>query len=306
MKNIMIAGAALVALTSSAYAADMPLKAAPIVAVYSWNGWYIGGNGGYSWGRANTDQTDPSTTTSTARLFRTSISPGNEIIGSGAVLGVPGTFPAVTTTTASTGTSGRANVDGFIGGLQAGYNHQFDRQWLAGLEADFQYSAQRGDQSDCGVAGCPAGSAFGSSSTRLKWFGTFRGRVGYLPTDRVLLYATGGLAYGKIDTDYISGINGVTLLAASSSTWRAGWTVGAGVEGVVSDRWTLKAEYLYADYGSYSTSLGTGASVTTVTTGLIGNGGVLQTTAVTNVSASTSTRFTDSIFRVGANYRLTP
>ena len=298
----------------SAIAADLPVKApmmAP-VAVYNWTGFYIGGNAGYSWGRATTDQADVASSTSVTECFRDPTS--GPLTGAlSTIVCAPNTqttFPLVTgPTTAGAATSGRANVDGFVGGGQAGYNYQFDRQWLIGLETDLQYSAQRGSISGCSIAGCPLGSAFGSASTALKWFGTFRGRLGWLPTDRILLYVTGGLAYGQIDTGYISGVSGVALLPASTSIWRAGWTAGGGVEGVLSDRWTVKAEYLYADYGTFGTNLGTSAAVTTV-------GPFVQlspfapagtvTTTTTTVRAAASTRFTDNVFRLGLNYRLTP
>ena len=308
------AAALILSVPVSAFAADLPVKApmmAP-VAVYNWTGFYIGGNAGYSWGRATTAQSDVSSTTSVTECFRDATSPALTG-GTATAVCAPNTgtaFPIVTgPTTAAAATSGSANVDGFVAGGQIGYNYQFDRHWLVGLEADLQYSGQRGSQSGCSIAGCPLGSAFGSSSTALRWFGTARGRLGWLPTDRILLYVTGGLAYGQVETGYISGISGVALLPASTSIWRAGWTVGGGVEGVLSDRWTVKAEYLYADYGSFGANLGTSAAVTTV-------GPFVQvfppapagtrTTTTTTVSSAASTRFTDNVFRLGLNYRLTP
>ncbi len=155
-------------------------------------------------------------------------------------------------------TSNKANVDGFIGGAQFGYNWQFDRNWLVGFEADFQGSAEKGSANSCSIAGCPAGSFYGSADHHLKWFGTVRGKLGWLPHERVVLYATGGLAYGHLESDYISGVIGGTLLTGSRSTTRAGWTVGGGVEGAIDRNWTVKLEYLYMDLGSYGTDLGTG------------------------------------------------
>jgi len=305
--------ALLLAAPATAMAADLPVKAPMIVpvAVYNWTGFYAGGNGGYSWGRASTTQTDSSTSTSVTECFRDSTTGAltgtlSAIVCGG---GVGGTQFPVTTgpTTATSGTSSRANVNGFVGGLQGGYNYQFARQWVLGFEADIQYSGERGSQSDCSVAGCPAGSALGASSTSLKWFGTARGRLGWLPMDRIMLYATGGLVYGRLQTDYISGINGTTLLGTSTSTWRAGWTAGGGIEGAISDRWTLKVEYLYADYGSYGANLGTGAAVTVVGPFVTGTAPAgTRTTTTTAVSSSVNTRFTDNIFRVGLNYRFAP
>ena len=314
--RFLLGTAAALALSApfSAMAADLPVKApiAAPVAVYNWSGFYIGGNAGYSWGRATTSQSDVTTTTSVTQCFRDPTTP--PLTGPLAtIVCAPNTgtvFPIVTgPTTAAAATSSRANVDGFVGGGQIGYNYQFDRQWLIGLEADIQYSGQRGSQTDCSIAGCPLGSAFGSASHNLKWFGTARGRLGWLATDRILLYATGGLAYGQIDSGYVSGIAGVAFLPVNTSTWRAGWTVGGGIEGVLTDRWTVKAEYLYADYGSYGATLGTSAAVTTVGPFVPVNPpapAATQTTTTTTVSSAANTRFTDNIFRLGLNYRLTP
>src|SRR5262249_43358165 len=136
---------------------DLPVKA-PIVApvaVYNWTGFYVGGNGGYSWGRATTTQSDVTTSTSLTECFRDP-NPASVVTGAlSTIVCAPNTtttFPIATgpTSTAS-GTIGRANVNGFVGGLQAGYNYQFARQWLLGIEADIQYSGERGSQTDCSV-----------------------------------------------------------------------------------------------------------------------------------------------------------
>jgi hypothetical protein len=58
--------------------------------------------------------------------------------------------------------------------------------WLFGLEADIQGSNERGSADVCTVAGCALGTAGLTANYSLDWFGTARGRVGFLPTDRVL------------------------------------------------------------------------------------------------------------------------
>jgi outer membrane immunogenic protein len=207
------------------------------------------------------------------------------------------------TTTALTGTTNRAKVDGIIGGGQFGYNWQRDK-WLFGLEADFQGSGERGSVITCDVVGCPAASTVGSADWRLRWFGTARGRVGFLPTERLVLYATGGLAYGQIDVDYTSGINGNPLTAASVRTTRVGYVVGAGAEAAIDRNWSIKGEYLYMDLGSFSSNLGTGASATTTTTTLFTpSGPTTVATTTSSTSAAVRSRFTDQIFRIGVNYR---
>jgi outer membrane immunogenic protein len=309
MKKLLMAGLALASLTGGvSYAADMPVKARPLpVAIYNWSGFYIGGNVGWSWGRANTDQRDTSTSISTTECFRDATSPLTFTGALSTTVCTPNTtttFPFVTGPTATTaGTSGHADVDGFIGGGQIGYNWQ-QGTWLYGLETDLQYSDQRGDSTICSTVTCGTLAAFGSASHRIRWFGTFRGRLGYLPAERVLLYVTGGAAYAGINSDYVSGINGTGLFAGSTSTTRLGWTVGGGIEGAVYDRWTVKVEYLYADYGSIDTNLGTGAAVTTLGPFVLTNPPAGTRTTTTSVlSSAVSTNFIDHIVRVGLNYR---
>jgi outer membrane immunogenic protein len=146
--------------------------------------------------------------------------------------------------------------DGFIGGVQAGYNWQFNNIVL-GLEADIQFADI--DQSDEIVPG------FVTYRSELNYLGTFRGRLGYA-FGRVLPYVTGGLAYGENDFT-------VTLLdlSATSSEIHVGWTVGAGVEMALSDHLSAKIEYLYADLGDVDyedTILNLGLEVQTARVGL--------------------------------------
>jgi len=311
MSKSLIAAAAglLVASMTTAMAADMrmPVKAPPVVdPPFSWTGFYIGGNVGYSWGRARNDQTDTTTTTSTTRLFRGTTPPANEIIGPSIFNEITGTFPLTTTTAATTGTSSRHDITGIVGGAQAGYNWQVDRFWVVGLEADLQGSGERGSVTVCTVTGCPAGSTIGTADVRLRWFGTARARVGILPIDKLMLYGTGGLAYGQLDVDYLSGINGGSVAALGTRSTRVGYTVGAGVEGAIDRHWSVKGEYLYLDLGSVTSALGTGAvtATPTVTTLITPTGPTTVTTGTASTAASVRTRFFDHIFRIGFNYRL--
>jgi outer membrane immunogenic protein len=247
----------------AASAADMPVKApiykAPVVAPWSWTGFYIGANAGYSWGRSNTTETI--TNAAGAALVTNS-----------------GTF----------------NMNGAIGGGQIGYNWQ-SNNWVFGLEADIQFSGQKGS----GDFVCPAcnpgpfGAAFlpqiisGTLDQKLKWFGTLRPRAGVLVTPDTLAYVTGGLAYGGIDSNLaLSTPNPAVSNAFSSSTTKAGWTVGLGVESRLSGNWTAKLEYLYMDLGTVSNSYAT-------TIPAVGGG---------FASVNYSSRITDNILRVGLNY----
>jgi outer membrane immunogenic protein len=124
---------------------------------------------------------------------------------------------------------------GMIGGT-AGYNWQgAGSPWVFGLEGDIDWTNLK-DSTACGALNC---------QTKNNWFGTVRGRVGYA-FDRFLPYFTGGLAVGDIEANR-------TGFVGSTST-NAGWTIGAGIEGVIAGNWTAKLEYLYADLGSTTCS----------------------------------------------------
>jgi outer membrane immunogenic protein len=275
-KAITVSVFAALAGTSAVSAADLAPRPytkapAPIVEVWNWTGFYIGGNAGYSWGRSRTD-----------------VSYFNTVTGLAIV-------PPVGSVTSS-----GFDMNGGIAGGQAGYNWQTSN-WVFGLEADIQWSGEKGSANyNCaatviggvclpGLTFLPAG-ATGTTlalSESLEWFGTFRGRAGVAVTPQVLLYGTGGLAYGSIKTSgTLSGFNpngGVLALAGSHSDTRVGWTVGAGIEGMISRNWSAKFEYLYMDLGR------------TNTTFLLPAGGF--------IGANVSSRFTDNIVRVGLNYR---
>ena len=96
-------------------------------------------------------------------------------------------------------------------------------------------------------------------SQQSNWFGTLRGRIGILATPSLLLYGTGGLAYGETTTSFnttclgypVTGCPSYSVCAtASNSSNRAGWAGGGGVEWMFAPRWTLRAEYLFVDLGS--------------------------------------------------------
>jgi outer membrane immunogenic protein len=277
VKAIATAAFAVMASIPAASAADMApryTKAPPVmVEVWNWTGFYIGGNAGYSWGRSNTDVT----------YFNTA---------SGAIIAPPpGSI-----------SSARFDMNGAIAGGQAGYNWQTGN-WVLGIEGDIQWSDEKGRANYlCAVSvpvtagGCtpgltaaPAGLV-GTSAVldqKLEWFGTVRGRAGILATPRVLFYATGGLAYGSIKTNAaLAGVTngGVAITSVGSSTdTRVGWTVGAGVEGKITQNWSAKLEYLYMDLGSF-------------------NGGTYTLAPASAIGVRTDSDFRDHILRAGINY----
>ncbi len=265
MKRLLMTAAVLSGLASSALAADMPVKARAVVPVdppYNWTGFYVGGNIGYSWGDADV----------TANFF-------NNVTG---VLLATGT--------------GSFDMNGVIGGLQAGYNWQTG-PWVLGLEADIQASGEKGSVGFfCGGVICSplqtaipiaAAPVTASISHHLDWFGTLRLRAGYTVTPRILAYVTGGLAYGHVETDgLLTGFNAfgvATSTGFSDSRWKGGWTIGGGIEAQLTGNWTAKIEYLYMDLGSIS-----------------------NTAVVVNappIRAEFNTDITDHILRVGLNYK---
>ncbi|MDB5551830.1 MAG: outer membrane protein Omp31 precursor [Rhizobium sp.] len=130
---------------------------------------------------------------------------------------------------------------GFIGGGQIGYNYQFlGTAFVLGLEADLQATNIEGKVT---ILGLGIGS-------KLDYLGTVRARLGYAFTDRALIYATGGLAYGRVKTNIANII--------SFGGTNTGWTAGAGIEYALTQNWSLKTEYLYVDLGSKSSFLGLG------------------------------------------------
>jgi outer membrane immunogenic protein len=145
------------------------------------------------------------------------------------------------------------NANGVIGGGQIGYNWQ-GGNWLFGIEADLDATGQKGTL-NCNTV-IALVTTICSDEQKLSWLGTVRGRLG-LTADRWLIYATGGLAYGEIRSTpaltFVVGAPGVsTTFPPPSTHWKAGWTVGAGVEGALAGNWTVKLEYLYVDLGTVS------------------------------------------------------
>jgi outer membrane immunogenic protein len=264
MKKLLLATTAFVALAAgSANAADMAVRPAyaPPPA-YSWNGWYIGGTIGYSWGNAKYD----STTSATA-------------------LGVP---------LAGTSISESQKIDGVIGGVQTGYNYQFGG-WVWGWETDFQGSGQKGGSTFNGSLATIVGPVPLTVTTdhKLEWFGTARSRLGFLWGQNVLVYGTAGIAYGQVKDTANLNVGAAPVTAGAIATFKdvkAGYTVGAGVEGALGGGWSAKLEYLYIDLGKTEQTAATTVNVAGVGTVIAAN-------------SSQTFRTTDNILRVGLNYK---
>jgi outer membrane immunogenic protein len=240
-------GCALLA-AAPAGAADLLAPAPAPVAVapaFTWTGWYVGANAGGGW---KTGSVDPTCST-----------PGGLFSGGDCTL-----IPRV-----------NEHGGGFIGGGQLGYNWQ-SGSWVVGLETDIQGSDIRSRSTVHGPFGIVGGGttapgAFWRTEERLDWLGTTRARVGFTPAERVLLYATGGFAYGGVKTSsaYDDGLGGVAF--SSHSGTRGGWTVGAGAEYAVTDNVSLRIEGLWFDLGS-TTVQGPGLTAAGTPNGFVSGG----------------------------------
>ena len=164
------------------------------------------------------------------------------------------------------------DTSGFIGGAQIGYNRQFEgsgASFVLGVEADIAYvdSDETETLSNTTLIG-PLGTPSTVPVTRineysggLDYLGTVRARAG-VAFDRLLVYGTGGMAYGRVKREVIFyGPNAPTepYFAGSEADVQTGWTAGAGVEYALgsdtmfnvfnSQAVTLRAEYLHYDLG---------------------------------------------------------
>ncbi|MFT4116477.1 outer membrane protein [Bradyrhizobium sp.] len=199
---------------------------APIATVYNWTGFYGGLNGGYGWGSST----------------------GN-LVGNSGGIAIPAAIAGGTIPTAL-----GVRPEGWLGGAQIGYNWQYN-QVVFGLEADIQGAGIKQSVGISRAAVVGLLPTFSTGSSELDWFGTVRGRIGYA-WNTVLLYATGGLAYGGVsDSASSATVPPPPAGFGSNGATRVGWTAGAGVEWAFTPNWTLKGEYLHVDLGSSNTTV---------------------------------------------------
>ena len=150
---------------------------------------------------------------------------------------------------------------------------------IFGLQTDIQGTSQKASQTAaCSAATCGV-AVTATRDSKLPWFGTTRLRLGYA-SDRWLVYATGGLAYGAHKTD-VNVVAGASTGSGSNTETKAGLAVGAGVEMGLATNWSARLEYLYLDTGTITT-----------TTAVAGYGTVTEKERVKN-----------NVVRLGLNYR---
>lgn len=238
---------------------NRPFYKAPFATSWDWAGLYAGGHSGYAWGTAQT------------------------YAG----------FIDVASQDPLYGNRPSARLDSGSFGGQAGYN--WTAGWLvAGIEGDFAYVNQRGSlSSTCPGAICNAALApLDAPSTvnlnyHMGWVASLRGRFGATVTPSVLAYMTAGVPFANVTTSgTVAGFDNAgaaTLTPFNSETLRAGWTVGAGVEGRLFGNWTGKIEYLHMDFGSFRAMPASPANTAT--------------------TFDSDARIASDVVRVGVNYK---
>jgi outer membrane immunogenic protein len=249
MRRIAIAavvGSAFLGGIAAAHAADMRVKAPPMVAplpAFSWTGFYVGANVGGAW-----------TPGSDGSAFQDIFPP---------FIVLPPIVPIITLVPGGlaslTGSGGQSAV---IGGGQIGYNWQV-QQFVLGVEADVVGTGLKG-----ATASATRDLGLGATQTvtvdtgRIDWMASFRGRAGFA-ADRALFYVTGGAAVAEIGGASATLVNGPAIAipagtftsTTGGSSTRWGWTVGGGIEWAFNQNWSLAGEYRHTDFGSRGTTV---------------------------------------------------
>jgi outer membrane immunogenic protein len=148
---------------------------------------------------------------------------------------------------------------GFTGGFEAGYNWQ-SRNFVFGVEGDIEALSLSSRVSGSALyPGYPYTFTV-TSNTGTTWLATVRGRLGYA-VNNYLIFATGGAGFTDLHgsfafNDTYGNAAGQPNAHESSffSDTKAGYTIGGGVETGLWGNWSVKGEYLYANFGTVSTS----------------------------------------------------
>jgi outer membrane immunogenic protein len=207
-----------------------------------WTGVYVGINGGYGWANSTV-----------------SYQPNDPAAQNGTCGGV-GHGQCIPTAP--------FDVDGSLVGGQVGFNWQINALWLAGVEADYQWSKFEGSGTSVFHLG-NVGTTSVLVNESVKSFGTVRARTGVIATNALFLYGTAGIAFGSVNENfsvpnpvaagmgsvsaggfsYLCAAGGPPCFAGSSSKTMLGWTAGAGAEYAITNNLSLKAEFLYVNFG---------------------------------------------------------
>lgn len=251
----------LVGMSAVALGADLPKQApAPSASAFAWTGFYSGLLAGYG----SLDN----------RAVPICVSP-NGVTGG---VGCPVIAPL------------RPSGDDFIAGSEFGYDYQPvpGSGLVFGAALDVQltrlrgYGRQEGTFPAVGVGNAYPFSVY-HVGQRLDSLGTVRGRIGYA-FDRLLVYATAGVAAGEVRIDTNATLFGAPQFDGRRGAWRTGYVAGGGFEYAFSQRLSAKIEALYYDLGQRTVL---GPDVFGATTAAVG--GRVETSGV--------------LARAGLNYR---
>jgi outer membrane immunogenic protein len=123
--------------------------------------------------------------------------------------------------------------DGFLGGVQAGYNFQMN-QLVFGVEGQISWTDIGNDTN------------LGAVATSIDWLATIAGRLGY---------AFGpALAYGKVGVAFLDWTSSAGRGLGTGDT-ETGWVLGAGLEYGFTPNWSAKIEYNFTSFELDRTSL---------------------------------------------------
>lgn len=327
MKRILLAVSALCALAigtaAPGAAADLrtPSYRSAATVCCDWTGYYVGFNLGAI--------KDGTSTTETWVW--------NQVFSPNAIISAFAPFPTIGGLTTPWTTSYHHASTGFLGGLQWGYNWQIGGVVL-GLEGDWNWSSEKDTYSTGGTlpsvfTGGAATSAVSvgtsnlgwTSEEKIDWLTTWRARLGWAHNSYIMWYLTGGVAWAKIENNYLLGSNpsvaggvfggaggnalvGIGVATGNFNTTKVGWVLGGGVEasmwklfGWGDNNWSMKLEYLYVNLGEVDNTIGT----TLAPINIVGAVGGVPVPAVgTGTTTFTSNnRVYEQIIRVGINYR---
>jgi len=224
-KTLFLSSLGALALTASAALAAEPLPPPPPPPIFTWTGPYIGGQIGYGWGPSSFDLIGFDPTKTNLNVFV--IDNGN-------------------------------SPSGVIGGAHVGYLYQFNQWFVVGIEGSVDGTSLRANAQFFLPDFVGTNNILNAHVTS-DIQGTLRGKLGFA-WDRVLLYGTGGVAFGGFSGDLLLQqltSAGVPFPIASRyfSNNSAGWTAGGGIEYAVLDNWWIFAEYRYTEFGSFSNPL---------------------------------------------------
>jgi outer membrane immunogenic protein len=137
-----------------------------------------------------------------------------------------------------------ANANGAKLGGYLGCNWQMGGAWVIGAEGDLEWANLRGTTTFPNTG--PPSDFY---DTHVDNQSSIRGRIGYLLEPRLMIYGTGGAAFAAIKEHDVLAATGAF---SDNSATRTGWTLGAGLEYALTDRWIGRFDYRYANFGTFS------------------------------------------------------